>query len=158
MIHNSVSDAAPTRPREGPAWSQREWSESAKGLVSIRGSLCPCNGVEFWFYLIGGSHPLFRNAGAKKPNPKRRAPLNNSGGSSTNSAAALLSSPLSPRDCVPCLPPPPSAHSLILLSILAFVRARTGFGRRRTGGDAGVHATQGLRGAKRKPSVAVRQE
>lgn len=31
-----------------------------RGVVSIPGSLCPCNGMEFWFYLIGGSHPLFR--------------------------------------------------------------------------------------------------
>lgn len=29
-------------------------------VVSIPGSPCPCNSMEFLFYLIGGSHPLFK--------------------------------------------------------------------------------------------------
>lgn len=53
------------------------------GVVSIRSSVCPCNGVEFWFYLIGGSHQLLRDAGAS-----RHVSLNNSGRRFTNSAAA----------------------------------------------------------------------
>lgn len=57
--------------------------ERGGGVVSIRGSLCPCNGLEFWFYLIGGSHPLFRDAGAS-----RHVSLNNSGRSFANSEAA----------------------------------------------------------------------
>lgn len=32
----------------------------AHGVLGIHGSRCPCNGMEFWFYLIGESHPLFR--------------------------------------------------------------------------------------------------
>lgn len=58
MIHNSTS-AWRLLGEEAPAWSHSEWSESTR-VVSIPGSLCPCNGMEFWFYLIGGSHPLFR--------------------------------------------------------------------------------------------------
>lgn len=30
------------------------------GVVSIPGIACPCNSMEFLFYLIGGSHPLFK--------------------------------------------------------------------------------------------------
>lgn len=149
MTHNSVSNAAHAR-------SQREWSESTKGLVSIRGSLCPCNGAEFWFYLIGGSHPLFRNAGAKKKKNGVRLSIIPGEARQTLLLLLLLFSPVPSLLAIVFLVPP--ARSLILLSIRVLVWARTRFGRRRTGGDTVVHATQGLRGAKRKLSVAVGQE
>lgn len=62
---------------------QKKKEGERRGVVSIQGCLCPCNGGELWFYLIGGSHQLFRDAGAS-----RHVSLNNSWRSFANSDAA----------------------------------------------------------------------
>lgn len=89
LIHSNCEPLAPTSRalhdhRENKISVQKKKrKKEGEGVVSIRGSLCPCSGVEFWFYLIGGSHPLFRDAGAI-----RHVSLNNSGRSFANSEAA----------------------------------------------------------------------
>lgn len=130
---------------------KKKRKKEGEGVVSIRGSLCPCNGVEFWFYLIGGSHPLFRDAGAI-----RHVSLNNSGRSFANSEAAaaaavvllLLFHTFLVTSSHSSCPPAPRRLLLDTLQNPRFSSPRAGSGR----GRIGAATCEALRGAKRKKS------